>query len=115
MFLRDLSDVSLNGDLIETSQRHLMPAGGKLSFLDIKISRDKNQFITLVYRKTTFSGIFSHFNTFIPRGYKFNLVSTLIFGCCSVCCSMELFHIEIMQLKEIFVKNGYANKISEPF
>ena len=115
MFLRDLSDVSLNGDLIETSQRHLMPAGGKLSFLDIKISRDKNQFITLVYRKTTFSGVFSHFNTFIPRGYKFNLVSTLIFGYCSVCCSMELFHIEIMQLKEIFEKNGYDNKISEPF
>ena len=44
----------------------------KLSFLDI-------QFITSVYRKPTFSGVFSHFDSFIPRGYKFNLVSTLIF------------------------------------
>ena len=51
----------------------------KLSFLDIEISRDKNQFITSVYRKPTFSGVFSHFDSFIPRGYKFNLVSTLIF------------------------------------
>ena len=32
----------------------------KLSFLDIEISRDKNQFITSVYRKPTFSGVFSH-------------------------------------------------------
>ena len=50
----------------------------KLSFLDIEISRDKNQFITSVYRKPTFSGAFSDFNRFIPRGYIFNLVSTLI-------------------------------------
>ena len=72
----------------------------KLSFLDIEISRDKNQFITSVYRKPTFSGAFSQFASFIPSRYKFNLVSTLIFRCCSIFCSMELFHIEIMQLKE---------------
>ena len=33
---------------------------------------------------------------------KFNLISTLIFRCYSICCSMELFHIENVQLKEIF-------------
>ena len=70
-------------------------------------SRDKNQFITSVYHKPTFSGVFSHFDSFIPRGYKFNLVLTLIFCCCSICCTMELFHREIMQLKEIFEKSGY--------
>ena len=51
----------------------------KLSFLDIEISRDKNQFITSVYCKPTFSGVFSHFDSFIPRSYKFNLVLTLTF------------------------------------
>ena len=29
----------------------------KLSFLDIEMSRGKNQFITSVYRKPTFSGV----------------------------------------------------------
>ena len=82
----------------------------KLSFLDIETSRDINQFIISVYRKPTFSGVFSHFDSFIPRGYKFNLVSTLIFCHYSICCSMELFHKKIMQLKEIFEKNGYDNK-----
>ena len=51
----------------------------KLSFLDIEISRDKNQFITSVYCKPTFSGVFSHFDSFIPRSYKFNLLLTLTF------------------------------------
>ena len=85
-------------------------SNNKLSFLDIEISRNKNQLITSVYRKPTFSGVFSYFDSFIPRGYKFNLVLTLIFGFYSICCSTKLFHIEIMQLKEIFEKNRYGNK-----
>ena len=84
----------------------------KLSFLDIKLSRDKNQFITSVYGKPTSSGVFSHFDSFIAGIYKFNLdyKFNFIFHCYSICCSMELFYIEIMQLKEIFEKNGYDNK-----
>ena len=82
----------------------------KLSFLDIEISRDKIQFITSVYCKPTFSGVFSHFDSFIPRGYKFNLLSTLIFCCYSISCSMELFVKEVMQLKQIFEKYEYGNK-----
>ena len=42
--------------------------------------------------------------------YEFNLVLTLIFHCYSVCCSMELFHRDIIQLNEIFERNGYDNK-----
>ena len=82
----------------------------KLCFLDIEISRHKNQFIPSVYRKPTFSGVLSPFDSFIPREYKFNFVSTLIFRCYSFCYSMKLFHEEIMQLKEIFEKNWYYNK-----
>ena len=81
----------------------------KLSFLDIEISIDKNQFINSLCCKPTFSGVFSHFDSFISRSYKFNLVSALFFCSYSNCCSMALFHIEIMQLKEIFEKNGYDN------
>ena len=91
-----------------------------IAFLDVEISRDKNQFIISVYHKPISSGVFSHFDSFIPEGYKFNLVATLIFCCYSICCSMELFHIEIMQLKEIFEKNGdmtisFLTSVSEPF
>ena len=90
-----------------TSEKEI---NNKLSLLDTETSRDKNQFITSVYRKPTFTGVFSHFASFIHRGYKFNLASALIFCCYSICCSMELFHIKIMHLKEIFEKNGYDNK-----
>ena len=39
---------------------------GSLSFLDIKISRENNKFVASVYRKPTFSGVFTNFESFIP-------------------------------------------------
>ena len=87
---------SCHGSIKFTSEKETK---NKLFFLDIEISRDKSQFVTSVYQKPAFSGVFSHFDNFIPRGYKFNLVLTLIFRYYSICCSMELFNIEIMQLK----------------
>ena len=80
----------------------VIETNNKLSFLDIEISRDKNQFITSVYRKPAFSEVFLISIVASPRA--------LIFRCYSVCCSMELFHRDIMQL---FEKNGYDNKFFE--
>ena len=39
----------------------------KLSFLEIEISKDKHQFITSIYGKPTFNGVFSHSGSFIAR------------------------------------------------
>ena len=41
-----------------------------LSFLDIKISRENNKFVTSVYHKPTFSGVLTNFESFIPDIYK---------------------------------------------
>ena len=37
---------------------------GKLSFLDIEVSREKGKFVTTVYRKPTFSAVYTHFENF---------------------------------------------------
>ena len=41
-----------------------------LSFLDTAISREDNKFATSVYRKPTFSRVFTNFESFIPDIYK---------------------------------------------
>ena len=38
----------------------------KLSFLDIEIIGEKGKFTTKVYQKTTFSGVYSNFHSFLP-------------------------------------------------
>ena len=47
-----------------------------LSFLDINILRENNKFTASVYRKLTFSGLFTNFESFIPNLYKYALTFT---------------------------------------
>ena len=49
-----------------------------LSFLDIKISRENNKSVTSVYRKPTFRGVFTNFESFILDIYKRGLIETLL-------------------------------------
>ena len=78
-----------------------------MSFLDIKISRHNNKLTTLVYRKQTFSGVFTNFGRFIPKPNKYNLLLTLLHSAFKLCSNFELFHQEIDTLKTIFENNGY--------
>ena len=38
---------------------------GSLSFLEVKICRKIGKFVTSVYRKPTFSGVFTNYQSFI--------------------------------------------------
>ena len=49
------------------------------NFLGVKAIRKDNVFTTSVYRKSSFSGVYTHFDSYMPLTYKFNLVSTIIF------------------------------------
>ena len=84
---------------------------GKLPFLDMLIDRNNGVIQTSVYRKPTFTGVYTHFHSFLPSVYKFGLLSTILFRYFSVCSSFNLFHLEVLKFKEIFLKNGYPLKI----
>ena len=40
--------------------------GKRMSFLDVTIIREKDKFTTSVYCKPTFSGVYNHFDSFLP-------------------------------------------------
>ena len=46
-----------------------------ISFLNIKINKDNNRFLTSAYRKPTFSGVITNFDSYIPLSYKSGLIS----------------------------------------
>ena len=66
-----------------------------------------------MFRKPTFSGIFTIFGSFIPISYKHGLVNALIFRCFEICSSYEKLHNEIVYLKEIFKRNRYPNDFAD--
>ena len=72
------------------------------SFFDIKIVRENNKFITSVYHKPTFNGVFTNFESFIPNSYKYALIFALLHRTFKLRPNFELFYQEIEHLKNIF-------------
>ena len=79
---------------------------GSLSFLGVKICRKNGKFVTSVYRKPTFSGVFTNYESFIPTCQKRELLYTLLHRSFSICCDLKTFHFKIDHLKTIFIKNN---------
>ena len=82
---------------------------GSLSFLDVKICRKNGKFVTSVYRKPTFSGVFTNYKSFIPTYQKRGLLHALLHRSFSICCDFKTFHFEINHLKTILIKNNYPS------
>ena len=58
---------------------------GSLLFLDITITREIKKFETSVYRKLTISGVFTNFESFIPKLGKRGLIETLLYRSFRLC------------------------------
>ena len=71
-----------------------------LSFLDVKIFRENDKFVTSVFKKETFSGVYTNFISFIPLQYKFGLVHTLLNRCCNLSSEFLKFHHEVDKIKK---------------
>ena len=83
-----------------------------LSFLDISLKRinDTDKFVTNVYRKQTFSGVFTNFFSCLPISFKAGLISTLLFRGFVISSSSDVFHKEVEYLKGVLHKNAFPNE-----
>ena len=66
-----------------------------------------------MFRKPTFSGVLTSFDSFTTISYKHGLVNILIFRCFKICSSYEKLHTEIVYLKQIFKHNRYPNDFAD--
>ena len=65
---------------------------------------------TSVYRKPTFTGLFTNFDSFIRISYKKGLISTVLFRYFNISSSYAIFHAEVKKFKKIMISNGYPEK-----
>ena len=102
-------DVTLIANILML--RYQRKENSSISFLDIKIRRVNNSFSTSSYCKLTFSEIYTKFESFVCVSYELNLIFTLLFRALKLCSNFELFHQEILNLKDIFKRNGYLQTL----
>ena len=67
----------------------------QMSFLNVNVFRENGKFVTNVYRKEIFTGVYTIVSSFIPLEHKFGLVYTLLHRCFCLVSDMSKLHFEI--------------------
>ena len=83
---------------------------GSLPFLDVRVTRADVGLLTSMYRKPTFTGLYTPWDSYSPTRYKMNLVRTLTNRIVRI-CSPSVVDKELVTLCDIFLKNGYPGHI----
>ena len=86
---------------------HEIEIDDRLAFLDVLVTREESGLITSIYRKPTFSGLYTNFNSFISDKYKTGLIYCLLFRIFTLTVDWAKFHEEVRYLRDIFRKNQY--------
>ena len=83
---------------------------GSISFLDVKVEKDNNCFITSIYRKPTFTGQYINWASYCPLQRKINLILALVHRALVICSKAKL-NEELQFIKSIFEDNGYPESL----
>ena len=83
-----------------------MPSEGHL---DVRVSRSTstNVFTTMIYRKQTFTGLMTNWNSFVPFSYKEARMVSMIERALSVCSTYSLLEDKLNQIRHYCHLNGY--------
>ena len=87
---------------------------GELPFLDVLVKRCDSSFLTSVYRKPTFTGLYPCWHSFAPRSRKLNLIRCLSYRALNICSDCKI-EDELKVIRDIFIKNGYPKEVKANF
>ena len=83
----------------------------QLPFLDILNDSSSNKLVTSVYRKPTYTGLLTNYNSFTSPNYKKGLIKTLIDRTFCINSTWSGFHYDILNLKSVLQKNEFPLKL----
>ena len=87
-------------------------SNGQLPFLDVLVERGDSSFLTSVYRKPTFTGLYLDWHSFAPKSRKLNLIRCLSNRALNICSDCKIEN-ELTAIKDIFIDNGYPDDVIE--
>nr|WBB44924.1 reverse transcriptase [Chrysogorgia stellata] len=89
---------------------HEFEKNNKLAFLDVLVHKEDNCFLTSIYRKSTFTGLYTRFDSFSSTKQKISLVKCLIDRTRKL-SSDKFLEQDLCELKMIFLANGYPGRL----
>ena len=85
-------------------------SNGQLPFLDVLVKRGDSSFLTSIYRKPTFTGLYLNWNYFAPKSRKLNLIRCLSYRALNICSECKIDN-ELRAIRDIFRDNGYPEDV----
>ena len=79
-------------------------------FLDILVVKGLSSFTTSVFFKPAFTGLYSSWDTFVPKSRKINLLKCLT-RWALIICSKSRIDAEIKKITDIVPRNGYSENV----
>ena len=70
-----------------------------------------NTFMTSIYRKKIFTGLYTRWNSFPPRKYRINPIRSLTYRYYRLCLSGSLPQSALKDLRKLPLQNGYPQSI----
>ena len=85
----------------------------QLEFLEVKVIRipDKHTFETTIYRKSTFTGVITNWNSYVPIEYKKASITTMIDRALRICSTYQLLSTEFNEIRKIAKLNDYPSSM----
>ncbi|CAF4509074.1 unnamed protein product [Rotaria socialis] len=85
----------------------------QFAFLDVLIKRKANSFVTTVYRKSTYTGLLTKWESFVPSQYKRSAISSIVYRGIRICSTFTLLHEEFNFIRKVSKDNGYPSNFIE--
>ena len=92
----------------ETEERQTLPS------LDVNDHRYNGSFDNSLYRKKTFTGLASNFDSLIKMKFKINLIEILLFRAKKICTQAGSLIKEINLIREYLWNNNFPKNLLEP-
>ena len=86
----------------------------RLPFMDVLVQRQNGDLVRSVFRKPTFTGLYTMWDSFSPMHQKIALIRSLVSRAQKI-CSDSMLQDELDTLGGLFMENGYPVDVIERF
>ena len=86
----------------------------RLPFMDVLVQRQNGDLVRSVFRKPTFTGLYTRWDSFSPTHQKIALIRSLVSRARKI-CSDSMLQDELDTLRGLFIENGYPVDVIERF
>ena len=82
-----------------------------LPFLDTRVIKNVDKYVTTIYHKKKFTGVYLNWKSLTARKYKIGLINCLLNRIWRICTNQTNRDEEVTKLKIILAKNDYPDEI----